>query len=251
MPDTTEKKELGSDFRLNRSELTPVINPFDEYALEAALQLKESHGGEVTVVCMGPANAEDTLRKALAMGADKGVVVTDAALEGTDWLGTCLVLSSAIKRLPFDLVLTGMESTDARSGLVPGGLAENLGLPSLTYAARLEVSDGTLRIERQIPGGFQQVEAPLPVVASVVKGANEPRYPSLKGIMAAKRKEVERLSLEDLGMSAEGVGLRGTHTPVVAASPRPEKSAGEVIKPETAEEAARAIADFLQANKFI
>jgi electron transfer flavoprotein beta subunit len=251
VPDTTAKKELGPDFLLNREQLDPVINPFDEYALEEGLRLRESQGGEVTVVTMGPGSAEDTMRKALAMGADRGVLVTDDALHGTDWLGTCKVLAAAIKRLNPDLILTGMESTDARSGLVPGGLSELLDLPLLTYAASVSVSDGSVSISRQITGGFQEVAAPLPGVVSVVKGANEPRYPSLKGIMAAKRKEIQKLGLADLGVDPDEVGLQGTRTPVVAATPRPEKSGGQVIKPETPEEAARQIADFLAANKFI
>jgi electron transfer flavoprotein beta subunit len=251
VPDTTARKELGPDFLLNRDQLESVVNPFDEYALEEGLRLKEAREGEVTVLTMGPASAEDTMRKALAMGADKGLLVTDPALRGSDWRATCRVLSKALGTLHFDLVLTGMESTDARSGLVPGGLAEMLGLPLLTYAASLEVTDGRARINRQITGGFQSVEAPLPAVVSIVKGANEPRYPSLKGIMAARRKEIQKLSLDDLDLAASDVGLAGTRTPVTAATARPEKTAGQVVKPETPEEAARVIADFLQANKFI
>ncbi len=251
VPDTTAKKELDSDFLLNRGQLDSVINPFDEYALEEALRLKEAEGGDVTVVTMGPASAEDTMRKALAMGADKGVLITDPALRGTDWLGTCTILAAAIKTLPHDLVITGMESTDARSGLVPGGLAELLDLPALTYAAKLSVEGGTVRISRQIAGGSQDVDASLPALVSVVKGANEPRYPSLKGIMAAKRKEIQKLNLSDLGVPPTEVGLAGTRTPVTAATPRPDRTAGEVIKPASAEEAATKIADFLQAGKFI
>jgi electron transfer flavoprotein beta subunit len=251
VPDTTAKKELTAEYLLNRGELEAVINPFDEYALEEGLRLKEAHGGEVTVVTMGPASAEDTMRKALAMGADRGVLVADDALRGTDWLGTSKVLAATIKRLSPDLILTGMESTDARSGLVPGGVSELLDLPLLTYAASVDVDDDSVTINRQISGGFQEVQAPLPSVVSVVKGANEPRYPSLKGIMAAKRKEIQKLSLGELGIDTEQVGLQGSRTPVTAAAPRPEKSGGQVIKPETPEEAARQIAEFLAANKFI
>ncbi|MGH2442595.1 MAG: electron transfer flavoprotein subunit beta/FixA family protein [Chloroflexota bacterium] len=251
VPDTTQKKELTADFLLNRAALDPVINPFDEYALEQALQLREAGGGEVTVFTMGNPSAEDTMRKALAMGADQGVLITDPALAGTDWLGTCKVLAAAIGRHEFDLILTGMESTDARSGLVPGGLAELLHLPLLTYAAALTVSGGRALINRQITGGFQEVEAPLPVVASIVKGANEPRYPSLKGIMAAKRKEIQKLSLGDLGLDAANVGLAGSRTPVRAAAPRAAKTAGEVIKGDSPEDLARQIADFLAERRFI
>jgi electron transfer flavoprotein beta subunit len=153
--------------------------------------------------------------------------------------------------MDFDLVLTGTESTDARSGLVPGGLAELLGTPLVTYALKLDLSDGTLCVNRQITGGYQEVESRLPSVVSVVKGANEPRYPSLKGIMAAKRKEIEKLGLADLGIAPDSVGLTGARTEVTEATPRPEKSAGRKVTPETPEEAARVIADFLQEHKFI
>ncbi len=251
VPDTTAKKELGADFLLNRGQLDCVVNPFDEYALEEALRLKEAHGGEVMVVIMGPPSAEDTMRKTLAMGADKGVLISDPALAGTDWLGTCKVLAAAIKPLACDVVITGMESTDARSGTVPAGLAELLEFPLLSYAAKLEVSDGQVRTSRQVTGGFQEIEASLPAVVSVVKGANEPRYPSLKGIMAAKRKEIQKLTLADVGVAPAEVGLTGTRTPVSAATPRSERTAGQVTRPESAEEAARIIADFLQTNKFI
>jgi electron transfer flavoprotein beta subunit len=190
------------------------------------------------------------MRKALAMGADKGVLITDPGVAGTDWFGTANILASALKRLEFDLVLLGMESTDARTGMLPGGLSELLGIPLLTYAAKLEISDGTARINRQIPGGYQEVEAKLPAVVSVVKGANEPRYPSLKGIMAAKRKEIQKLSLADL-QDDQDAGLDGAKTQVLAATPRPEKQAGEVQKPQSPEAAAKLIADFLQTQKFI
>lgn len=251
VPDTTSKKELGPDYRLNRDAVDSVVNPFDEYAIEEALRLKEAHGGNVTVLTMGPASAEDMMRKTLAMGADRGVLVTDPALAGTDWSGTCVVLSAALRRIPYDLVLMGTESTDARSGLVPGGLSEALGIPLLTYVLKFEPMGDTIRVNRQITGGYQETEAPLPCVASVVKGANEPRYPSLKGIMAAKRKEIEQLSLDDLGIEPTSVGLQGARTVVTAADARAEKSAGEVIHPESPEEAARVIADFLQSRKYI
>ena len=250
VPDTTAKKELTPDFRLNRGELESVVNPFDEYAIEEALRLKEAHGGEVTILTMGPASAEDSMRKALAMGADKGVLVTDLALAGSDAYGTAFVLARALERLEFDLVITGMESTDARTGILPGNLAEELSLPLLTYAAKVEVADGKVCINRQIPGGFQEVEASLPALVSVVKGANEPRYPSLKGIMAAKRKEIQKLAAGDLGVGDQA-GAAHEKAQVIGATPRPDRVAGEVVKPESPEEAARIVADFLQSKKFI
>jgi electron transfer flavoprotein beta subunit len=251
VPDTTARKEFLPDNRVNRAGVENVINPFDEYAIEEALRLKESQGGTVTILTMGPPSAEDSIRKALAMGADAGVLVTDPALEGSDAWSTALVLSRALGRLEFDLVMTGMESTDARTGLVPAALAEQLNLPSLTYASRVEVVDGKVRVNRQIAGGYQEVEAAYPAVVSVVKGVNEPRYPSLKGIMAAKRKDIQKLGLGDLDMTPDAAGKTGEKARAVEVAPRPEKAAGEVIKPDSPEAAAKAIADFLQANKFI
>ncbi len=251
VPDTTARKELGPDFRLNRAALESVVNPFDEYAIEEALRLKEANGGEVVVLVMGPPSAEDIIRKTLAMGADRAVHVTDPALAGTDWSGTCAVLSTALRRIPHDLVLTGTESTDARSGLVPGGLSEALGIPLVTYAVKLELDAESIKVHRQVPGGYQEVQTPLPAVVSVVKGANEPRYPSLKGIMSAKRKEIQKLTLADLDIDPASVGLHGARTVVTASQARAEKSSGEVARPETPEEAAVIIADFLQARKYI
>lgn len=251
VPDTTAKKELSADFTLDRVAVENVINPFDEYAIEEALRIKESSGGEVTILTMGPASAEETIRKALAMGADRAVLVTDPALHGTDWYGTCNVLSRALGTLEYDLVLTGMESTDARMGMVPAGLAELLDLSVVTQVSKLEVGDGGVKANRQISGGYQEVSTGLPAVVSVVKGANEPRYPSLKGIMAAKRKEIKKVPLAELGLSSDTVGLEGAKTQVTAANARPERVAGQVVKPESPEEAARVIADFLQQNKFI
>ena len=251
VPDTTARKVLRPDFRLDREAVDNVINPFDEYAIEEALRLREANGGDICILSMGPPAAEDAIRKALAMGADRGILVTDPALEGSDWGATCRVLAAAIGRAPYDLVLTGTESTDARSGLVPGGLSELLGVPLLTLAVKLEPAGAGIKVSRQIPGGYQDVEAPLPAVVSVVKGANDPRYPSLKGIMAAKRKEIEKLLVSDLGIDAARVGLNGARTVVTAAEARPEKAAGQVARPETAEEAARIIADFLESKKFI
>ncbi len=251
VPDTTAKKELGPDYRLNREALESVVNPFDEYAIEEALRLKEANGGEVVVLTMAPPSAEDMIRKTLAMGVDRAVHVSDPALAGTDWSGTCAVLGAALDRFPHDLVLTGTESTDARSGLVPGGLSEALGVPLVTYAVKLEVKGEKITVNRQIAGGYQEVQAPLPCVVSIVKGANEPRYPSLKGIMSAKRKEIQKLTLSDLGIEPAAVGLQGARTVVTSSQARAERTAGEVARPETPEEAAVLIADFLQARKYI
>lgn len=251
VPDTTAKKEYGPDLRFNRAALDSVVNPFDEYAIEEGLRLKEAHGGDVTILCMGPVSAEETLRKALAMGADRGVLVTDSPFAGSDWLATARVLSSALNTIPHDVILTGMESTDARTGLVPGGIAELLGLPCLTYISRLRFDDSGVVGHRQIPGGYEEVSAALPAVISVVKGVNEPRYPSLKGIMAAKRKEIRKIGAVDLNIAPPSVGYDGAKAEVVAVTPRPEKAHGEIVRDGSADEAARRVADFLQARKLL
>ncbi len=251
VPDTTARRELLSDFRLKREGVDNVINPFDEYAIEEALRLRDVHGGEVAIVTMGPPGAEESIRKALAMGADRGVLITDPALVGTDWSGTCTVLAKALTRSSFDLVMLGTESTDARSGLVPGGLSEILDLPLVTYAMRVEISGSTVHLDRQIAGGYAEVSTELPCIVSVVKGANDPRYPSLKGIMAAKRKEIAKLSLSDLGVDPQEVGFAGARTIVSGAKERSAREPGQVLTPESAEQAAAAIADFLQSRKFI
>jgi electron transfer flavoprotein beta subunit len=179
------------------------------------------------------------------------VLVTDPGLEGSDAWATALVLAKALGKLDFDLVLTGMESTDARTGLVPAAIAEKLDVPALTYASRVEVTDGKAKVNRQISGGYQEVSATLPAVVSVVKGVNEPRYPSLKGIMAAKRKEIQKWSLADLGLDASSAGKAGEKAVAKDVTPRSERTPGQVQKPDSPQEAARIIADFLQANKFI
>lgn len=250
VPDTTAKKQLTDSFRLNRASLEAVLNPFDEYAIEEAIRQRDTPGGEVTMLTMGPPSAEETMRKGLAMGVDRGVLITDDALGGSDIWVTAKVLAQALKSTSFDLVLCGQESADSRTGLLPGALAEHLGVPLLSYAERLEIDGDQATVHREVSGGYQVVTASLPAVVMVVKAINEPRYPSLKGIMASKRKEIAKMSVGDLGMDGDSVGTEGARTEVVAATPRPEKEPGKVIT-EPAEEAARLVADYLFENKLI
>jgi electron transfer flavoprotein beta subunit len=250
VPDTTARKELTADFRLNRAQLESVLNPFDEYAIEEAIRQKEAHEGEVTLVIMGPASAEESMRKGLAMGADRGLLVTDEALGGSDISVTAKVLAAALKTGRFDLVLCGQESADSRTGLLPGALAEHLNLPLLSYVQKLEIDGGGVRVQREITGGYQNLTASLPALVMVVKAINEPRYPSLKGIMASKRKEIAKLSIADLGFDPGSVGAPGSRTEVTAVTPRPEKQPGRVIKDAPAE-AAKLLADYLFENKVV
>ena len=202
---STTTSTLGEDFLLVREGVDGALDPGDEFAVEASLQLVEAHGGEVTLVSMGPEVATGALRKGFSMGAGGGVLVTDPALRGADALATGRVLSAAVGRSPFDLVLAGVESTDGSTGTLPMTVAELLGVPSVTFARKVEVEDGALRVERQTEAGYDVVTSPLPALVTVTGSAAEPRYPTLKGIMAAKSKPLEQLALADLGLSEADV----------------------------------------------
>lgn len=245
IPDPNEPYSL-KEGRLDRESISPVLDPGDEFGVEEALQLIEQSEGEVTVVSMGPPKAVEAVRRALSMGADKGILVSDDSLQGADALVTARVLAAAIKRVEPDLVIAGVESTDGSSGIVPGMVAELLGLPMCTFTRKLEMKDGTLHVERQTEAGYDVVECPLPALVTVTAAINEPRYPSFKGIMKAKQKPLEELSVSDLELSADEV----TATQEVAqVNPAPEREAGEIIQDES--EAASRIADFLKEKKVI
>jgi electron transfer flavoprotein beta subunit len=221
VPEPEGTPTIGDDGLLVREGADGALDPGDEYGLEAALQLVETVGdGEVTLLSMGPEVAHAALQRGLAMGAHKGVRVTDDALRGADAVVTARVLAAAIKRQEFDLVIAGVESTDGYTGTAPATIAEFLGVPSLTFAKDLHLSDDTLTIERQTAAGYDVVVAPLPAVVTVTAGATEPRYPSLKGVMAAKQKPVETLSLSDLGLSGDDVTATQTVAEVTDAPPK-------------------------------
>lgn len=252
VPDTAAEKKLDeNDFTLDRESVEAIMNPVDEYAVEEAQKLRDAAGeGEITILTMGPEAADkEAVRKALAMGADKGVLVSDDALHGSDAMATAYALALALAQQDFDLCLLGSESTDARTSLVPQALGQLLGMTALTYVKHVELQDGKLTVHREEEGGYAVVEAGLPAVVSVVKGINEPRYATLKGIMAAKQKEVETLAGDDVGIDASHVGLEGSKTKVLEAKPRPPKEKGEVVKDEG--DGHVKLADFLQENKFI
>ena len=252
VPDTAADKRLDPvDKTLDRESVETILNPVDEYAVEEALRLKEAVGGEVVVLCMGPESALPTIRKALSMGPDSAVHVHDDALHGSDVLGTAKVLAAAVRKAEPDVVLAGSESTDARTSLVPSALAEYLGWPGLTGAKELEVDGGTIRIHRETESGYDLLEAEGPAVVSVVKGINEPRYPSFKGIMAAKSRPVTGYGLADLGIDPGAAGGAGATTEVVDFTPRPPKEAGQVVKDGGDGSAALELAEFLAGRKFI
>jgi electron transfer flavoprotein beta subunit len=250
VPDTWADKRLDPATKtLDRESVEGVMNELDEYAVEAALQLKEAHGGTVTIVTMGPEKAAATIRKAMSMGADAGVHVCDEALTGSCVMATSSVLAAAIKTLDADLVVLGSETTDSRGAVIPALLAHRLGQPQLTLAEKVDIEGSTVRIQRVTDTGHDVVEAQLPVVISVVEKINEPRYPSFKGIMAAKTKPLTTLTLADLGLEASSVGPDGATTAVREFSDRPPKQRGEVVIDDGT--GAEKLAGFLHAGKFV
>lgn len=250
VPDTwAEKKLQDGDSTLDREAAEGVLNELDEYAVEEALRIGEAQGGEVVVVSMGPERAAETVRKALSMGADAGIHLVDDALHGSDAVATSAALAKVLEGRSFDLIIFGSESTDARMSVVPAMVAERLGLPQVTFAQRVEIDGTTVRIDRQREYGFDTVEASLPAVVSVVEKINEPRYPSFKGIMAAKKKPVETLSIADIGLDPAVVGLGAAWSVVDAFAARPPKAAGLVVADDG--EGGSRIADYLVDQKFI
>jgi electron transfer flavoprotein beta subunit len=250
VPDTWADKRLLPDTKtVDRESVEGVMNELDEYAVEEALRLKEAHGGEVTVLTMGPAKAADTVRKALQMGADAGVHLVDDALVGSDAVQTSHALATVLGTLSYDLVVFGVESTDARMGALPAMVAERLGHPQLTYARKVEVADGSVRIERLTETGYDVVTGALPAVLSVVEKINEPRYPSFKGIMAAKKKPVTTMSLADAGLAPDQVGVAAAPTAVADFTEAPPRSAGTVVADEG--DGGAKLAEFLAAKKFV
>jgi electron transfer flavoprotein beta subunit len=244
IPDPNGDAELGDDLLVKRDG-EGTLDPGDEYAVEAALQLAEATAGEVTVVSMGPAGAVSAIRRALSMGAHGAVLVTDDSLRGADVLATARVLAAAVARTPFDLVLTGVESTDGYTGTLPMTVAELIGVPAVTFARKVEVIEGGVRVERQTEAGYDVVESALPAIATVTAAATEPRYPTLKGIMGAKSKPLEELTLADLGLSTADVAPTQR---VGAIESAPQKGPGEVVQGDAA---AGRVADLLTEAKVI
>ena len=250
VPDTYAERKLNdSDKTLDRESVDGVMNEIDEYAVEEALRLKEAHGGEVTIVTMGPAKSTDSIRKALSMGADKGIHLQDDALHGSDVVQTSAGLAKAIGTTEYDLVIVGSESTDARMSIMGALLAEQLALPQLTLARKVTVDGSSITIERQTDAGYDVLSATLPAVISVVEKINEPRYPSFKGIMAAKSKPVSTLSAGDAGLDAGALGLANAGSKVNEFQVRPPRSAGVKVTDEG--DGGAKVAEFLASQKLI
>ncbi len=248
-PNTNPSKLDPATNRLARTGVSLVLDPGDEGGVEAALLLQEKHGGEVVAVSMGPQSAQEALRRALAMGVDRAILISDPALAGSDSLGTARALAAAIKAEAPDLVICATESTDGYTGMVPGGIAQLLGVPALSFAREIDINGTTCAIHRVTPSGYQVVEAALPAVVTVASGAYTPRYPSMKGIMASKKKPLDVKSVADLGLDAGEVGEAGARERVVSVGKAEARAAGRVIKDDGS--AAGAIADFLAQHKLI
>jgi electron transfer flavoprotein beta subunit len=250
VPDSGAERNLRSDDNtVDRGSANNVINEMDEYAIEEALQIQEKHGGEVVVLTVGPDRASESIRKALSMGPNSAVHVVDDALHGSCAVTTSKVLAAAIGQLDADLVICGAESTDGRVQVMPHMIAERLGVAALTGARKLTVDGATLTIERQTEEGYEVVTASTPAVVSVWDTINEPRYPSFKGIMAAKKKPLETRSLADLGVAPSEVGFDGATSAVVEHSKRPGRQAGNKITDSG--DGGSKLVEFLSSEKFV
>lgn len=251
VPDAQSDRTFTEDNTTDREGVDGLLSELDEYAVEAALQIAEGdEGSEVTVLTVGPEQAADAVKKSLQMGADKAVHVTDEAIAGSDAPATSLVLAEAINKIGSpDLVLMGLASTDGTMSVVPAMLAERLNLPQVTQVSTIEVDGGTVRGRRDGDVASESIEASLPAVVSVTDQTNEPRYPSFKGIMAAKKKPVETWSLADLGIDAGQVGLENSWTKVVSFAARPPREQGEIVTDEG--DGGTKLAEFLAAQKFV
>lgn len=249
IPDPAEPGKLEADNTLDRSGKL-ILDESDSYGVEMALQLVDAAGGgEVTLVSMAPNGETSGLRTALAMGAAKAILVSDDALSGAGALDTAKVLAAAIKRAEPELVIAATESSDGYTGTVPEQVAALLGFPSITFAKQVEIADGTVKVQRQTELGYDEVESPLPALVSVTAGVVEPRYPSFKGIMAAKSKPVDQVTVADLGLDAGSVGSAGAGQEIVAVDDAPAREAGEIVEDDG--EAFQRVVSFLEDLKVI
>ena len=250
IPASTVTIEIDANTkRLVRKGVPHELDPAAASAVEEGLRLTEKHGGTVVLVTMGTSDATIGIRNALAMGVTSAVHILDDTVAGSDTLGTAKLLAAAIKKQEYDLVICATESGDSYSGIVHGQIAQLLGLPPLTFAKEITVDGGNITIKRQSESGFEIVESTLPALVACSSGINEPRYPQLKGIMAAKKKEIKVYSAADLGLSPEQVGEQGTREKVLTIGRPPMRQAGKAVTDEG--EGGKQIADFLAEIKVI
>jgi len=248
VPDTETQIRIAPDGQsIVKDDIKWVMNPYDEFGVEEALRIKEKFGGEVTIVSLGPKRVTESIRTALAMGADKGVLINDPSAEDSDALATARALAAVIKDMEYDLIFTGQRGVDDDMGLVGASVAEILGIPQLSVITKVEVSeDGTsVKVERPVEGQTLTIESPLPALITAQKGLNEPRYASLPGIMKAKKKPLEEKTLADLGLDASQFGKEARKLKVLELTPPPQRQAGKIIDGETPEEKAAELARVL------
>lgn len=237
VPNTTEVRINPETNTLIREGVESVINPFDMYAIEEGVRLKEKLGGKVTVISMGPPQAEEALREAISLGCDEAVLLTDRAFAGSDTWATSYVLSQAIKKIgDYNIIICGKQASDGDTAQVGPGISTHLGIPQVTYVKKIEeISEKSARVERMTEEGFEIIETPTPCLITVVKEINEPRLPSLKGKMRAKRAEIKKLTAEDLNCDFDKIGLDGSPTRVVRIFTPPPRKGGEMLKGELSE----------------
>src|SRR5215217_947092 len=251
VPDATGERGFASDGTVDRASSAGLLSELDEYAVEQALQIADDHDDvEVVIISVGPPEAADAIKRALQMGASAAIHISDEAIHGSDALASSLVLAEAVKKAAPDLVICGMASTDGTMGVIPAMIAERLGWPAATLGATLSVSEDRLTIRRDTDVASLTVEAPLPAIVSVTDQSGEARYPSMKGILAAKKKPVETWTLPDIGIDPSTVGLDAALTKVLETTPRPPKQAGRAITDEGGSGAA-ALTDFLSTGKYL
>jgi len=248
VPDTETQIKIAPDAKsIVKDDIKWVMNPYDEFGVEEALRIKEKFGGEVTVVGLGPKRVTESIRTALAMGADKGVLISDAALEGSDAIGVARALAAAVKGIPYDLIFAGQRGVDEDNGLVGAALAEYLGIPHMSVIVKVEVSpDGkSVKCHGPVEGQTLVIESPLPALITAQKGLNEPRYASLPGIMKAKKKPLAEKTLADLGLNASECGEGARNLKVIQLTPPPARKAGKIVQGDTPEDKARELAKLL------
>ncbi|MBU4345910.1 MAG: electron transfer flavoprotein subunit beta/FixA family protein [Candidatus Omnitrophica bacterium] len=237
VPETTEVRINPETNTLIREGVKSIINPFDMYALEEGLRLKEKFGGKVTVITMGPPQAEQALREAISMGTDEAILISDRAFAGSDTWATGYILSSAIKKLGiYDLILCGKQASDGDTAQVGPGISAHLDIPQVTYVKKIEeVKDNSLRVERMMEEGFEVIQTPLPAVLTVVKEINEPRLPSLRGMMRAKQAKIMVWGQKELNLDPQRIGLCGSPTQVIKIFTPVQRTAGRILRGEISE----------------
>ncbi len=249
VPETTEVRINPETNTLMREGVKSIINPFDMYAIEEGVRLKERFGGKVSIVTMGPPQADAALREAIAMGADEGYLVCDRAFAGSDTWATSYTLSGAIRKIgAFDIIICGKQASDGDTAQVGPGISTHLNIPQVTYVKKVEeASDKSMRLERMLEEGFEIIESPLPLLMTVVKEINEPRIPSLKGLIRAKSAKITMFSQKDLNLDPQQIGLCGSPTQVVKIFTPPQRQGGQVLKGEPADIAEKLV-DLIKAE---